>query len=158
MKSQGGCRCDPSKSDGYVSVGRYCSDYSTSYRGCLDLCCLCVLACMAFPLPFISLSLPPLSLRGRGSTDNTRTTLTSHSTVCQSTLMDARARTRMMPCAHRQMPVSAGQPRDWVHKAEHQGKKPRWQFRGWLPARKETEKVPTSGRATTTTVPAKAYT
>ena len=107
---------------------------------------------LSFPFSF-----SPLSLRGRGATDNTRTTLTSHSTVCQSTLMDARARTRMMPCAHRQMPVSAGQPRDWVHKAEHQGKKPRWQFRGWLPARKETQTLPTSRGATTTAVPAKSY-
>ena len=44
----------------------------------------------SFPFPF---SFPPLSLRGRGATDNTRTTLISHSTVCQSTLTDARART-----------------------------------------------------------------
>ena len=43
---------------------------------------------LSFPFSF-----SPLSLRGRGATDNTRTTLISHSTVCQSTLTDARART-----------------------------------------------------------------
>ena len=35
-----------------VSVGRYWSDYTTSYRVCLGVCCVCVLACMAFPLHF----------------------------------------------------------------------------------------------------------
>ena len=43
---------------------------------------------LSFPFSF-----SPLSLHGRGATDNTRTTLISHSTVCQSTLTDARART-----------------------------------------------------------------
>jgi len=45
---------------------------------------------LSFPFSF-----SPLSLRGRGATDNTRTTLISHSTVCQSTLTDARARTEL---------------------------------------------------------------
>ena len=86
-------RCDLSKSDGYVCRLGATSRTIGLATECLDLCCVCVLDCMAFPLPFFPFSFSPLSLRGRGATDNSRTTLISHSTVCQSTLTHARART-----------------------------------------------------------------
>ena len=74
-----------------VSVGSYWSDYSTSYRLSGSLLRVCWPAWLSHFLSFPFSS--PLSLRGRGATDNARTTLISHSTVCQSTLTDARART-----------------------------------------------------------------
>ena len=44
---------------------------------------------------------------------------------------------RMMPCTHRQVDVSGlRQPRERGHISEIKSK-PRWQFGGWLPARRE---------------------
>ena len=57
-----------------MSVGSYWSDYSTSYR-VVDLCSMCVLACMAFPLPFFPFLLlsfiPSRAWSNRYYTDNT---------------------------------------------------------------------------------------
>ena len=74
-----------------MSVGSYWSDYSTSYRVSGSLLRVCWPAWLSHFLSFPFSS--PLSLRGRGAPDNTRTTLVSHSTLCQLTLTDARART-----------------------------------------------------------------
>ena len=95
------CRCDLSKSDGYVCRLGATGRTIRLATECLDLCCVC-LCWPAWLSHFLSFpfSFSPLSLRGREATDNTRTTLISYSTVCQSTLTDTRARTTLISCTY----------------------------------------------------------
>ena len=65
---------------------------------------------------------------------------------------------RMMPCAHGKVDVSQHRttPRPGIKITVDEEAAP-VSFGGWLPARKQTQNVQTSGRATTTAVPASVH-